>query len=138
MRWIFSMSTLLIGEGDHSHRRLGLVERHDLDRQPLARRLRGRDRGPITEFLVPAGQKLEHGLGAGPFGEIDVEPFGFVIALVQGDEEWRVLALELPGEAHRQFFGCLRKRRLPSCRYEQGSPGCDDQPPHCRSHIVTS
>ena len=132
-----------IGEGNHPHRRLGLVERDHLDRQALADRLRGGDRGSVAEFLVAAGQQLQHGLRTRAFGEIHVEPFGLVVALVQGDEERRILALELPGEAHRDFFRSLRERRLQRRgrkRDRETCHACDNgtQPQRCRSHGLTS
>src|SRR5262249_5484986 len=62
--------------------------------------------------------------------------FSLVVALVQGDEERRILALELPGEAHRHLVRGLRERGLRRCDGRQeGKPcACDDQPPRCSSH----
>ena len=132
-----------IGERDHAHRRAGLVEGDDLDRQALAHRLRGGDRGPIAELLVAARQQLEHVLRAVAFGELHVEAFGLVVALLQGDVERRILALELPGEPHRQLFRRLRERRLQRRgrkRDRETCHACDNgtQPQRCRSHGLTS
>src|SRR5262249_39237676 len=96
-----------VGESNDSHRRAGLIERDDLDRQALAPPPRGGARRPIAEVFVAGRDRLEHVLRAVAFGQLHVETFGIVIALLQSDIERRILALELPSETNGQFFRAL-------------------------------
>src|SRR5262249_57560505 len=85
----------------------GWVGGGDLDGQAVAHRPGGGDRRPIAEVFVAGRDRLEHVLRAVAFGQLHVETFGIVIALLQSDIERRILALELPSETNGQFFRAL-------------------------------
>jgi hypothetical protein len=100
------------GKRDDAHRRARLVERGDGHGHPLAHRLRRRGGRTVADVFGAGGDQSQHDLRALAFGELDVEPFGGEVTLVERDEERRVFAFQLPREADDDFFLGARGFRL--------------------------
>src|SRR5207237_8144062 len=93
---------------------------------------RGGNRRAIAKLFVAVRQRLEHVLRAVALGQLHVEAFGSVIALLQSNVERRILALELPSEANRQPFRSLpagdvvrRYRQRERRQYQYRTRRCD-------------
>ena len=116
---------------DEGHRRARVIEGDDLDVEALGDGLQAEDGGRIGGGLLALLDGGQRALRSGPRAERHVEALGREVTLVEGHVERRVLALELPTEADRDFrvfgelFGTLlgiaRLRR--SKRREDAQPG---------------
>jgi hypothetical protein len=107
---------------DHQHRLDGLVG-------VLVAELDQRVDVEESDRIGAGGNARDAGDRAGPRVDRDVEPFGLVVALVDGDEVGRGRALEFPVEG--EFHVGLRRRRA-----GRDGNGCREQHENSgRSHV---